>query len=365
MNLRIGKFGRQESVSTVVLAAFASGCFAFDPRLRFSNGNASYITYAAASILSLCLFEATVTAIRRRGGCDLSCLIGTSKAKALLSIPLALLLIYGAIRPQLRFSETVTEYIFIETDAVNVYLYMLPCILLLTVLGAETLVRASRIFLPLFAISLAAALLLAVPQFRGYRLYPIPFGAPLSLLSELLRTLPKAFLPLIALLAVGKGTQNIVSLRTSGRIGALIGAALTLAALLGLSLSFSYGQLKDMSSPFYRLLVEVRTENPTMRLDRATFFLWMSVSLLASSFELFSACVLLAKTFHVRDVRPLACLMSALAVTLVLLLQEETSLIHTIQAVSDRYTWLLLLPLPLLWIRTGGEGRTCACGSCV
>ena len=365
MNLRLGKFGRQESASAVLLATVVCGCFAIDPTMQFAHGNASYLTVPVAAVLSLLLFEATIAAIRRRGGCSLSCLIGTSKSKALLSVPLLLALLLAAIRPQILFSETVTDFIFLQTDRTNICLYVLPCLLLLTVLGAETLVRASRIFLPLLVLSLLSALLLAIPQYRAYRLYPIPLGAPLSLLSECVRTMFRTSVPLIALLCIGEGTQNIDALRFSGRLGVLIGTALTVAALIGLSLSFSYGQLQKMPSPFYRLLVEVRTENPTMRLDRATLFLWMAISLLSSAFYLYAACVLFAKTFSVRDTRPLACLICVLAVTLVLLLQNDSEPVRTLRSALDRYAWLLIaIPTPLLWIKTGGEGRPCASASC-
>lgn len=364
MNTRLGAFGRQESASTVILATFSSGCFAFDNRVQFEHGNASYWTYFFAMLLSLLLFEATVSAIKRRGGRDLSTLIGASGIKAVLVVPLLLALLLGAVQPQAQFLLTVTQYVFVEAKQTSVCLYVLPCFLLLTALGAETIVRTSRLFLPMLCLSLFAALALALPQYRAYRLFPMPITAPLSLTLECVQTLFRTFLPLLALLCIGEGTQNLDAMRFSGRLGTLIGGGLTVLVLLGLSLTFSYANLRDMPSPFYRLLVEVRTENPTMRLDRATLFLWMAISLLSSSFYLYAASVLLMKTFGVRDVRPVAFLLSALAVTLMLVLYYDSETTHAVLRALYRFGWTLaVLPTPLLWIRTERRKRSCVCAS--
>ena len=362
MNLRIGAFGRQEGVSAVWIAMFVSGCFAIDNRAAFADGNASCLTYAIASLLSLLLFECALRGIRRRHGNDLNALIGRSKAKALLAVLSAAALLIAAMQPLEHFLVTVTQYVFVEAKQTDVCLYLLPALVLLTVLGAETLVRTSRIFLPMLCLSFAAAMLLAIPQYRLYRLYPFPLGSPYKLVSDSVCTLSRTFSPLLALLCIGEGTQNTGALRSVGRIGAAFGACMTVAALFGLGMSFSYLQLKEMPSPFYRLLVEVRTENPTMRLDRATLFLWLSAALLTSAFYLFSAGALLAKTFAVRDVRPIVCALCALAVTLILVLYYDSETTLQILRFLYRWAWIpAIVPIPFLLIGKRREGS--ACGS--
>ena len=164
----------------------------------------------------------------------------------------------------------------------------------------------------------------------------------------------------LALLCVGEGTQNTDAMRSAGRIGALLGAGMTLAALLGLNMSFPYAQLAEMPSPFYRLLVEVRTENPTMRFDRAMLFLWMMLAVLASAFYLYAACVLLAKTFGVRDIRPLAFLMSTIAVTLILVLYYRSKTTNAVLNALYRCAWIpTAAPIPFLLFGKGRKERRC------
>lgn len=360
MNLRIGAFGRQEAASAVWIATFTSGCFAFDNHAQFADGNAACLTYAGAALLSLLLFEAVVAVLRRRRGRDLLRLFGNAKWKSVLALPLFFSLLLAAMQPLQLFLVTVTEYIFVEARQVSICMVLLPCLLLLTALGAETLVRTSRLLLPLLLVSVAATLLLAVSQYRTYRLFPIPLGSAKKLVAEGAGTLFRTFSPLLALLCIGEGSQNVRAMQSAGRIGALGGMLTTGLLLLGLGLSFSYVQLREMPSPFFRLLIEVRTENPTMRLDRATLFLWMSAAMLSSAFYLYAACVLLAKTCGIADIRPLAICVSALAVTLILVLYYDSDTTVAILRGLYRFAWIAaIVPIPLLLLGNRKGGGEC------
>ncbi len=360
MNLRIGAFGRQEAAAAVWVCTVISGCFAFDNRALFSDGNASYLAYAIAAVLAWLMFECTARAIQRRGGLDFNTLIGSSKVKKAIASFLILSLLLAAMQPQQQFLLTVTQYVFVDAKQTAVCLYLLPCLLLLTLLGAEPLVRVSRLIAPMLLLSIVTALTLQIPQARAYRLYPIPIGKPAKLLTDAVTALYRAFAPFSALLCIGEGTQNRRSLMSAGRIGACAGAITVLAMLLGLSFGFSYAMLAEMPSPFYRLLVEARTENPTLRLDRVALFLWMTGALLASAVYIYAAAVLFCKTFGVRDVRPIAALFAAFCVASILVLYYDTEATVRILKLLYRFGWLAaVVPLPLLCIARK-EKQTCA-----
>ena len=360
MNLRIGAFGRQESASAVLLGVFVGGCFAIDPQETFRSGNRIYLVQGIATVLALLLFETLTAVIRRRGGNDLSVLIGGARWKAVLAVPLTLALLFAAMQPMAQFLLAITQYVFVETKQTVICLYLLPCLTLLAMLGAESLVRTARLVLPLLLLSVIVTLALVAAQGRTYRLYPIPLTDPLAWGGQIASATFHAFAPLLALLCVGEGTQTPKALLSAGRIGGLLGGGLAAAAQFGLSLTFSSARLYRMPSPFYRMLVEVRAENPTLRFDRAAFFLWMSCAVLASAFCLYAACVLFCKTFGVRDVRPPAALACALSVTLILVLYYDSETTQTVLKAMYRDVWILLaVPVPLLLIRTGKEKTVC------
>lgn len=361
MNLRLGCFGRQESASIVLLSAFFSGCFSQDTHTLYEHGNASWIVLAIAVIQALLLFEITVWTLRLRGGNDLSALIGPSKLKKALAIPLILALLVAAMQPLARFLLTMTQFVFVESKQVTACMYLLPCLCLLTALGAETIVRTARILLPILLISVVAALLSGISEYRADRIFPIPFGEPMRIFtlagSAQIQTVP----PVLALLCIGEGTQDRMAMRSAGRIGMIAGGALAIAALFALSMTFPYSQLKEMPTPFYRMLVEVRAENPTLRLDRAVLFLWLAGAILSAAFYLYAACVLFAKTFRVRDARPAALCFSTLAVTLILVLYYDADATAAILKCLYRDAWVLIsVPMPLILLNLKRRKKKCA-----
>ena len=225
MNLRIGAFGRQETAAMVMIATFFSGCFGLDSRTVFQNGNASWIVEIVASIQALLLFEAVVWALRLRGGNDLSALIKDSRLKSVLAIPLILALVLAAMQSLESFLVTMTQYVFTDSKQVTACLYLLLCLFLLGALGAETLVRTARIFLPILLLSIVAALLSGIGEYHVYRIHPIPVGEPMRLLTQTGEAQVRAATPLLALLCIGEGTQDRMAMRSAGRIGAIAGGS--------------------------------------------------------------------------------------------------------------------------------------------
>lgn len=361
MNLRLGAFGKQETAATVLLCTFFGGCFSVDCRTLFGQGNASWLTEIIAVIQALLLFEAAVWALRVRGGSDLSALIGDSKLKKALAVPLMLALVLAAMLPLKSFLLTMTEFVFAGSRSVAACLYLLPCLFLLTVLGAETIVRTARIFLPILILSILAALVSGIGEYRFDRIFPIPIGNPFRLMSEAGSAQLRAASPLLALLCVGEGTQDRMAMRSAGRIGTIAGGALAAAALFALAMMFPYSELREMSAPFYRMLIEVRAENPTLRLDRAVLFLWLAGAILCAAFYLYAACLLFCRTFGVRDARPVALCVSGLAVTLILVLQYDTAATSAVRGHLYRDAWALIgVPVPLILLKKRRKKTTCA-----
>ena len=352
MNLRIGAFGRQETAAMVLIAAFFSGCFGMDSHALYAGGNASYLVQIIATVQALLLFEGTVWVLRVRGGNDLSALIGASRLKRLPAIPLILALMLAAMQPLESFLLTMTQYVFTDAKQVIACLYLLPCLFLLTALGAETLVRTARIMLPIQLLSIVAALLSGIGQYHLYRIHPIPFGEPVRIFTQAGSAQVRAAAPLLALLCVGEGTQDRMAMRSAGRVGMTAGGLAACGALFALSMTFTYIQLRNMPAPFYRMLVEIRAENPTLRLDRAVLFLWLSGAILSSAFYLYAASVLFAKSFAVRDVRPVALLLGGIAVTLILVLYYDSETTDAILERLYRDAWILIsVPLPLILLK--------------
>ena len=78
MNLRLGRFGLQESACAVGLSALISGVFAVNVSDTFARGNVCYAATAAGTLLGLLLLRLLYGAMRRLGAEDLSGLLLTN-----------------------------------------------------------------------------------------------------------------------------------------------------------------------------------------------------------------------------------------------------------------------------------------------
>ena len=72
MNLRLGRFGLQESAAAVGLAALISGTFTLNVGETFARGNVCYMATAAGALLSFLLLRLLNGAMARSGEGELS-----------------------------------------------------------------------------------------------------------------------------------------------------------------------------------------------------------------------------------------------------------------------------------------------------
>ena len=145
MNLRLGRFGRQESACAVGIAALISGIFSVNVSDTFAQGNVCYMATAAGALLSLLLVRLVDGAMIRQGARELSDLLsGGLKA---LALPLVAGLVLSAALPLFRFTLAMERYIFVEADYVPIVLYLLPVLLLLVLRGMECVGRMAKLLL--------------------------------------------------------------------------------------------------------------------------------------------------------------------------------------------------------------------------
>ena len=93
-----------------------------------------------------------------------------------------------------------------------------------------------------------------------------------------------------------------------------------------------------------------------------TLFLWLMGAILSSGYYIYAACVLFAKTFGVRDARPVALCLSALAVSLILVLHYDTETTLVVLKLLYRNASLLIgVPFPLILLKRRRRNRTRSC----
>ena len=356
MNLRLGRFGLQESACAVGLGALISGVFAVDVNKTFAQGNLCYAATAAGALLSILLLRLLHGAMARSGAEDLPSLLGNGFGPILggaLALPLMLGLVLAAALPLFRFTLAMERYIYVEADYVPIALYLLPVLLLLVLRGMECVARMAKLLLIPGALALLLTLCLACPAFDLCHLFPLfspGFPAFLDQTAEVLfRLLP----PGLALLAVARGCQGLDNVRKSADLGLLLGGAGAFLLHLGLGLTFFGPDVAGLSAPVYCMTMAARQERMGLRLDMLVLFLWVATGLVAAAFYLYAGALLYCRTMGVEDIRPAGALLVLLTVGLVLLFNfDSDGVLAFVRAVYHLGYLLFLLPMLLLWGRS-------------
>ncbi len=352
MNLRIGKFGKQETTSVVLLATLGSGLFAVDNTTVYQNGNVVYLTSLVAMLASLLLFEALTALMARHDAPDLSALLRRllgRVAGGIAAIALIGGLLLMALLPLTQHLHALTQYVYVDAKQVALCLYFLPCLAVLGWLGMETIARTCRLVLPFFLVALLLALWMGHSQYALFRLFPFPGDSAAGIARQSVSALFRFFTPLLALLTIGSATQCVQNLRTAGRIGLLAGGGLAAVAQFFLGMMFQHTELQSQIAPLYRFLSEVCSDTPLVRSERMLLFVWVIAGLLVAAFYVYAAALLFAKLYGVGDIRPIAFLFSTLTVSVLLLLHYDSSeTVHVLQWLFQNGWCLVVAPILLL-----------------
>lgn len=355
MNLRLGRFGLQESASAVGLGALISGTFALNVRDTFAQGNVCYAATAAGVLLSLLLLRLLWGAMVRRGARDLAALLRDGFGPilgALVALPLVLGLALAAALPLFRFTLAMERYIFVEADYVPIALYLLFVLLMMVLSGMETVARMAKLMLIPGVLALGATLLLAWPAFDSRHLFPLFSPGFSAFLTQTLEALFRFLGPGLALLTVGHGCQGQRHARDGVCRGLLLGGGGAVGMQLGMGLTFFGWDMAALSAPVYCMTMAARQERMGLRFDVLVLFLWVTTGLVTAAFYAYAAALLVCRMTGVKDIRPIGALVVLAVMGLVLLFNFDSEVVlGLVRRIYAQGYLLFLLPLGLLLVR--------------
>ena len=357
MNLRLGRFGKQESAAAVGLGALVSGVFAVNVGDTFAQGNVCYVATAAGALLALLLLRLLLGAMAQVGAADLSDLL-TGGLGSILALPLILGLVLAAALPLFRFTLAMERYIFVEADYEPIALYLLLVLLLLVLAGMESVGRMAKLLCLPGAAALLMTLLLASPAFEASHLCPLFSPGFFTFLAQTAQALFRFLPPGVALLAAGRGCQGRGNAMAGVRRGLLLGGLGAFCMQLGLGLTFFGPDMASLTAPVYCMTMAARQERLGFRLDVLVLFLWVMTGLVAAAFCVYAAALLLCRVTGVEDVRPVGALLVLFVMGLVLLFNfDSDSVLALVRLVYRRGYVLFLLPLGPVLVRSLGRRR--------
>lgn len=356
MNLRLGRFGKQESACAVGLGALVSGVFSVNVGDTFARGNVCYGATAAGALLGLLLLRLLEKAMVRLRAEDLAAFLSDGFGPLLggaLALPLALGLVLAAALPLFRFTLAMERYIFVEADYVPISLYLLSVLLLLVLRGMECITRMAKLMLIPGTLALVMTLLLASPAFDTCHLCPLFSPGFSAFMAQTGEALFRFLAPGLALFTAKRGCQGRTDCMDGIRRGLLAGGFGAFCMQLGLGLTFFGPDMASLSAPIYCMTMAARQERMGLRLDVLVLFLWVMTGLAAAAFYTYTAALLLCRVMDVEDIRPVGALLVLLVMGLVLLFNFDSRPVLTgVRLIYHRGGLLFLVPLGFFFVRS-------------
>lgn len=351
MNLRLGRFGKQEGACVCGLGALVSGMWTVNTGTAYENGNVGWLATMLGLLGAALVFLLLTGAMEKLGAPSLWPLlkksVGGFLGSILGSILLALLVLSAAL-PNVQLLSAMNRYVFEGAEEGQIALYQLVALLLMTLLGMEAVARTGRLLALPGVVSVGLAIFLASPAFGLYHLFPLLGAGMQTLLLQSLQSLLRFLPPVLALSIVGEGCQGRDCLKRSGLVGLLTGGLLAVLMQLALGLSCYSWDIARLPIPLYHMTMATRYDAVTVRLDVTVLFLWVVCALGAGAFYLYAGSYLLCKMAGLGDIRPVGTGLCALAATLGLLLHSGGTYMETLATGIYNWGWALgALPVAL------------------
>ena len=299
--------GVQEGVSLASISMITNALFTVDYDSCCRNGNSTYIPFPLAALISLAFFLLAASVIKKSGAEDLPeflILAFGRPGAAIAGILLSFCLVWAAFLPLSRCVQAMHGLLYEGVSYLKLTMFILPVVLVLSLMGFETIGRTAKCFSILLLVIFFAVVLSAASGFETYRLYPF-LGNGLNEITTQSFTQSFAFLPaLLCLLVMSGGLNGIKSAEKTGIIAALVSAAICFIAQFTLGLVYTYTELRELFIPLYRLNHMNILENSLMRLDKLSHMAWLNGSMIGGAFYIYSASVLFSRVFGLQDIRP-------------------------------------------------------------
>lgn len=352
MNLRLGRFGKQESACVCGLGALVSGMWTVNTGTAYQNGNVEWLATLLGLLGAVLVFLLLVKAMEKMGITSLWGLMEKSVGRFLgsvLGLCLLVLLVLSAALPNVQLLSAMNRYVFEGAEEGQIALYQLGAVLLMTWLGMEAIARTGRLLALPGVVSVGLALFLASPAFGLYHLFPLLGAGMQALLLQSMQSLLRFLPPVLALCIVGEGCQGRDCLKRSGLVGLLTGGLLAVLMQLALGLSCYSWDIAQLPIPLYRMTMATRYDAVTVRLDVTVLFLFVVCALGAGAFYLYAGSYLLCKMTGLGDIRPVGAGLCALATMLGLMLYGGGTYMESLAAGIYNWGWLLgAVPVALM-----------------
>lgn len=361
MNLREGRSGRIECTYTIATALIMCGLFIFESDAAYKTGNSTYFSLPIACILAFVVFLLCTLAMNKTRTSDLNALaqfaFGNIGAYAF-GIYFSTILTLITCSLLNKFVNVLYSYYYQEADFFSICFYLFATLVVLSVMGFETINRVSKVVGVLLILILLLLFINSASGYDVYKIYPIAGDGARHMTIYSLRSIVYFLPALLSALITAKGMHGTKSMCKNCCTAVLIAAIVCFVTQTLLAFSYTYDELASLYIPLFRMSMVTGVENFVVRLDKLGTFIWLAGALVASCYYTYSASLIFSESFRQKDIRPSAITISFITVALCLLAHSgRHTTIALLNLLEDYGSLLLCVPLAFLALVSLVKGR--------
>lgn len=297
---------RRQEITTILINVTVTKLVLTFPKILIeTSGSAAWIQIiyniicaAAVFFLSLLLYKGHYTVIdlaEKAGGKILKIITG------LIVFAVFMVNFASIIRV---FPETVKTVLLINFDTRVITIIFMAAIALGSAAGIEAIARVNYIFMPIIGGVLIFFLILLIPYYNIYNIFPIFGNGVNKIFIDGFNTI-SVYADVLLINIFMPYYENRKEVAKSGRHLFAITAPFITAVTLAYCLAYPYPVTKEFMLPFYQMARIIHIGNFYSRFESVFQFAWSILIFIYSAIYIFALCHVVQKTFDLKFYRPL------------------------------------------------------------
>ncbi len=305
--IKEGKFGVQEAMWLCAIT-ISSKVFYTSPGLVASIvGNASWYMTLISMTTAIIGFTFIYLLLKRFPNKDIIAIFNDTMGGILgfvFSGILGLYLLFVAVSTISEFNEVVKAYVFPLTPSYVIIGLFSVGVLVLCLLGLESLARFAKLSVYAMLFGFALILLLGIQNYDINRLFPIfGYGIDKVFINGIARS--SAYGEVIILAVFAKSLQGAQYIKKAGYASLIISGISISLSLLAFTLSFPYYTAMEIVAPMYQMATLIDYGRFVQRVEPIFLFIWFLSSFIAVTGVFYCFVSIYCKMFRIQDMRPI------------------------------------------------------------
>lgn len=362
--IKEGKFGVTEAVSLAVIATTSKIFLAGPAILAEIVGTATWLSSLISGAVAFLGFVFIYLLLKRYPGKDLVEIFDISFGRALGFIFSSVLAIFIFISTLIRMNEA-REFlqVFIYPMSPNWLIsgLFVLCILVLSLLGLESIARLAKLLIYFMIISFVLAVLMGIPNYDINNLFPI-LGKGIEKIAPVGVFGSSVYGDVIILAIFAKSLQGYKFIKREGILGMFISFLIVTVALLASSLTFPYYILQETTSAVYEMTTIIDLGRYLQRVEAVFIFARIFNAIISNTISFYAFLWIFCSTLKVSDKKPIIISSCIVLYASTFLQKDITSVIYGKLSFFHNFgSSALLFGLPILALITaklrkkGGE----------